>query len=53
VRGGHTITLQQKLENKPVRDQEQRYNDGHKEVGGAQLTRLEPETIALVERRRA
>jgi hypothetical protein len=32
-----------------VRDEEQRHKDGHNEVGSTQLTRLEPNPIALIE----
>src|SRR5262245_17321086 len=45
-----TATLQQEPEHKPVRDQEQRYHDGQNEVGGTQLTRLDPDADkALIE----
>src|SRR5262249_9531088 len=40
---------QQEPEHQPVRDQEQRYDDGWNEVGGTQLTRCEPDGVALIE----
>src|SRR5262245_44080885 len=47
---GRTVTLQQEPEHQPVRDQEQRYQDGRNVVGGAQLTRLDPDAEkALIE----
>jgi hypothetical protein len=49
TRGGHTVTLQQEPEHKPVRDQEKRHQDRHDEVGSAQLAWLVPNAIALIE----
>src|SRR5262249_15557686 len=41
--GGDTVTLQEDPEYKPVGDQKQGYRDGWNEVGGAQLTWLQPD----------
>jgi hypothetical protein len=48
-RGGHTVTLQQEPEYRPVRDQEQWHNDGRYEKRRTQLTRYKPDRIALIE----
>ena len=44
------MILQQDPKHKPVCDEEQRYHDRRNEVGGTQLPRLEPDSIALIER---
>src|SRR5262249_10420799 len=49
--GSAMVTLQQDAEYKPVRDQKQGYHNGWNEVGGAQLTWLEPDPDeSLIER---
>src|SRR5262249_46633537 len=43
------LAPQQQPEHQPVRDQQQRYDDGWNEVGGTQLTWSKPDGIALIE----
>src|SRR5262249_55404306 len=43
------LAPQQQPEHQPVRDQEQRYDDGWNEVCGAQLTRCKPDGVDLIE----
>jgi hypothetical protein len=47
--GGDNVALQEEAEQQPVRDKEQRHEHGQNEVGGTQLTRVEPNTGALIE----
>jgi len=47
--GGSVVGPQQKPEHESMRNEEQWHEDGHNEVGGAELTRLKPNTIALIE----
>ncbi len=51
ARGGRVILPQQEPEDETVRDQEQRYDDRHEEVGTAQPADLvrKTELVALVE----
>jgi hypothetical protein len=46
---GSGVAPQQKPEHEPMRNEQQRHEDGHNEVAGTELTRLEPNTIALIE----
>jgi hypothetical protein len=43
------VALKQNPERKHVRDEKQRYQDGHDEVGRPQLTGLESDAVALIE----
>lgn len=48
-RGIHDVAPQQQSKHETVRDEEQRHDDDHDEVGGTKLSRLQPDTIALIE----